>query len=537
LSKLTVAVANWLLGSASLPEQNYIVHDRTQWRAGPELKTDIEFVKSLFAACGLSRGERVLIGYPNSYAFVIAYFAALQSGMVAVPVNPGMPPAEMEVFLRRSKVRCGFFEEDQWGQLVGTGELAQNSLDIELKVVFTSSNSRSRPDHVFLHQRSDWQERTISSWMATRPDIPGPSVEADVGEDDIGVLLYTSGTTGRPKGVGLKHRHLFFAAQQVVASHQLTEEDIGYCILPLFHINAQVVVLLASCLSRGKVVLAPKFHASEFWKTIEEHQVTWVSAVPTIITILLNSGAPFVIPRSLRFVRSASARLPMADATEFERRFHIPIIQSYGMTEAASQICVNPVGGGKRKLASVGVPMGVELRVEDDGGRELGPNRVGEIVIRGNNVIEAYAEALNQDDFVNGWFHTGDLGYLDNDGYVYLTGRKKEIINRAGEKISPYEVEDVIREHPLVAQAAVIGLPDELYGERVAAYITMNRSLCSSSTVAQEVMDLCRRSLSSYKCPAEVHVLPDIPVGSTGKVQRRHLKEQVLQEVRKIGTH
>ncbi|WP_188881848.1 AMP-binding protein, partial [Alicyclobacillus cellulosilyticus] len=349
-------------------------------------------------------------------------------------------------------------------------------------------------------------------------------------EEDVAILLFTSGTTGLPKGVALTHRQVMATARNVIASHRLTPADVSYVFLPLFHINAQVVALLSTLLSGGRMVIEEKFSKSRFWDTVARYRVTWASAVPTVIGILVKATDPPRVPASLRFLRSASAPLPAFVARRFEAKFGIPVIESYGLTEAASQVCVNPLPPGKRKIGSVGLPCGVELRVVDGNDRELPPGEIGEIVIRGESVITSYAYGdAGPETFRGGWFHTGDMGYVDEEGYVYITGRTKEMINRAGQKVSPREVEEVIAQHPAVKQVAVIGLPDELYGEKVLAYVVPEEGMVHDEAAFKEALrQLCQSSLSSYKCPADFHLVDDIPVGPTGKVQRHRLREQVL---------
>ena len=289
-------------------------------------------------------------------------------------------------------------------------------------------------------------------WVNVARDVRAQAVETvEPGDDNPGVLMFTSGTTGEPKGVLLRHRHLLAAAHNVVTAHQLTDRDVSYCVLPLFHINAQVIVLLSTLLSSGRLVMADRFHASRFWEDVSDHGVTWVSAVPTILSILSKRDPKGIDLSTLRFIRSASAPLSPAVAQRFEQIVGAPVIESYGMTEAAGQISVNPLPPGIRKLGSVGRPQGVQLKIENTSHQPVVPYEIGEIAIRGNNVVEGYVNVDGSGkSFGEGWIFTGDLGYLDDDGYVFITGRAKEIINRGGEKLSPREIEDVLNASPAV---------------------------------------------------------------------------------------
>ncbi|WP_160723077.1 AMP-binding protein [Bacillus sp. USDA818B3_A] len=489
-----------------------IIHDEEQWYFTNNLLSDISKVQDCLAGAGIQKGDRVLVSIPNSYKFICLYLAIIDYGAVVVPINPEMPEYELMAFLHRSRVVSGFIGSHHSSILLK--EQAQN---FALKSFF-SVEEEAILKNKYDYSGSEWLEKDISGKIINR-------VPYETFENSLAVLLYTSGTTGKPKAVGLTHGQILAAIENIITSHELSAKDITYCFLPLFHINAQVVAVLSTLLSGGKIVIAAKFSASKFWNVINEHNVTWVSAVPTVISILLNSSRPSHISERLRFIRSASSQLSMVIARRFEQSFGIPLIQSYGMTEAASQICVNPLPPGKRVLGSVGRPAGLQLKVVDPNGEQCLPNKIGEIAIQGKNVIHHYIEADNQNDFQHGWFHTGDLGYVDKDGYVFIVGRIKEMINRGGEKISPYEVEEVIRQLPAIKEAAVIGMPNPLYGEMVVAYIVSRSSQGNSDDVTKMVMDHCEKKLSSYKCPAEVYLVEEIPVGPTGKIQRSKLKE------------
>ncbi|MDB5085397.1 MAG: AMP-dependent synthetase and ligase [Bacilli bacterium] len=490
------------------------IHDQGHWFTNQDIKQDIEKICGLLAQAKVKGGDRILLGFPNSYAFAVVYLAILDFGAVVVPFNPTLPAPEFRAFLQRTKAQYGFLLSEHWSEVK----------EMEPTESFTAAFVA---DEEFAELSVTAYRCCSDGWEKYRGHINYPTAaQNEPIEDDLAVLLYTSGTTGLPKGVGLNHSQIQAAIQHVIDAHCLSDQDVTYCFLPLFHINAQVISFLSTCFSGGRIILARKFSAKRFWPCVTEHQVTWVSAVPTVIGILLNTAVPELIPANLRFVRSASSSLPVLHARRFERTFGIPVIQSYGMSEAASQICVNPLPPGQRRLASVGLPFGVELKVIDEAGNSLGASQVGEIVIRGKSVITHYVEEDATPDVPAGWFHTGDLGYKDNDGYLYLTGRKKEMINRAGEKISPYEVEDVIREHPDVKQVAVIGLPDPLYGEQVVAYIVTNSP--NEQRMVEEIMEYCRSTISSYKCPTAISIVSDLPMGTTGKIQRMSLKKEIL---------
>jgi acyl-CoA synthetase (AMP-forming)/AMP-acid ligase II len=348
------------------------------------------------------------------------------------------------------------------------------------------------------------------------------------------LCLTTSGTTGEPKGVCLTERQLAWTAEQVRLSHRLTPADRGLTVLPFSHINAPVVSLCATLLAGATVVIAPRFSRNRFWSWIEDYQITWASIVPAILAILLQTEKPAFLPGALRFVRTASAPLPFVQHQAFERKFGIPVIETYGLSEAASQVTANPVPPGQNKPGSVGLPIGVSLRIcsprtEDALGdlQDVAPGATGEICVRGPSVISAYWGGAGANSFQDGWFRTGDLGYCDEDGYVYITGRLKEVINRGGEKIAPREIEEVLLAHPAVKEVAVAGRPDPIYGEQVIAYVVPAGAW--DAHLEQDLRALCLRRLSPHKVPTAFVALDALPRNRTGKIIRQLLgKEQEL---------
>ncbi len=352
--------------------------------------------------------------------------------------------------------------------------------------------------------------------------------------------LTTSGTTGDPKGVILSARQIAWTADQVRISHHLTTADRGLAVLPFFHINAPVVSLCATLLAGACIVIAPRFSVQRFWEWVERERITWVSVVPTIVALLLTTEKPLFLPGTLRFARSASAPLPLARHRAFEERFGIPLIETYGLSEAASQVTASPLPPAQRKHGSVGIPTGVELRIcaplpgtcdvgdiDETSPRELPCDTVGEICVRGPNVIAGYEGDASASSFVDGWFRTGDLGYLDADGYLYITGRLREVINRGGEKIAPREIEELLLAHPAVSDAAVVGEPHPLYGQRVVAYITPHASW--DALVERQLRDYCAHHLSAYKVPETFYSVPALPRNGNGKLNRQALKRLVEQ--------
>lgn len=341
--------------------------------------------------------------------------------------------------------------------------------------------------------------------------------------------LMTSGSTGKPKGVVLSEQQIAWAAGQVRVSHALSSEDRGLTVLPFFHVNAPAVSLCASLLAGSTIVIARRFSRQQFWSWIERYQITWASIVPTIVAILLETEKPAFLPGSLRFVRTGSAALPAANLLAFEERFGVPVIETYGLSEAASQIVANPLPPGLHKPGSAGLPTGVDLRIcsvqssqEELPLRDVPTGETGEICIMGPAVIRAYEDDEGEDSFQDGWFRTGDLGYVDEDGYLFIKGRLREVINRGGENIAPREIEEVLQGYSEVCEAAVVGRPDAIYGEQVVAYITVRENWDSVSS--EQLHQYMAPHLSKSKMPVDVIVLSELPRNATGKLDRRLLR-------------
>ncbi|GMA64461.1 AMP-binding protein [Alicyclobacillus fastidiosus] len=377
-------------------EHRPVLFDHDTWHSTSELRNDVLRVKQALWNAGLRERDEVLLGLPNSYEFAVVYLALLQSGIVVAPVNPKIPAAELERVMTRLDAKAVIgsqVQADAWNPV-----LCQRGFDSNLNVAISPAGTAGTSLPIVVSLAPLRLSQTTESAPGTAGDDDAPAV-----------LMFTSGTTGKPKGVLLRRRHLLHAVNNVILSHQLTEFDVAYCILPLFHINAQVIVLLSTLLSGGRLVMVDRFHASRFWDDVTTHRVTWVSAVPTILSILSKQQSKTHRTHYLRFIRSASAPLSPAIKTRFECSVGVPVVESYGMTEAAGQICINPLPPAVRKAGSVGKPFGLELEILNDEKHPVGPNHVGEIVIRGQNVIEAYAGAEGQhaDSRWDGWIFTG----------------------------------------------------------------------------------------------------------------------------------
>lgn len=342
-----------------------------------------------------------------------------------------------------------------------------------------------------------------------------------------GIFLCTSGTTGSPKGVLLSDAQLSHVASQVSAHHEIGPGERGLCLLPLFHVNAEVVGLLASLVGGAELLLEERFHRTGFWELVASHQVTWINAAPAIIAILASTEPPARRPDAVRFIRSASAPLPVATLRQFEEKTGIPVLESYGMTEASSMITANPIGAGRP--GSVGRPVGTEVRVEVDG-QQAGEREIGRVQIRGRGVITSYAVGGEKGAFdEEGWLDTKDLGYFDEDGFLFLVGRADDVINRGGEKVYPREVEEVLVSSGELAAAVVVGEPHPILGSLPVAYVVAAESPYGDDDLVKRLFERCSAELSSYKVPRSINLVESLPVGPTGKVRRREVTPALLR--------
>src|SRR6202140_4157882 len=346
--------------------------------------------------------------------------------------------------------------------------------------------------------------------------------------DDIALILHTSGSTGRPKRVPLRHFNLAVSAANIANTYSLSKNDVSLCIMPLFHIHGLVGSTMSTLLSGGTVVVPTKFNALSFWRTVAEHKVTWYSGVPTMHQLLLSRTKQKPAEAdSLRFIRSCSAPFSAGLIHNIEQLFGVPFVEAYGMTEAAHQMTSNPLPPRHRKAGSVGVGTGLRISIMDKEGNHLGTDQRGEVAIQGANVFRGYennAEA-NTRAFVNGWFRTGDEGFLDADCYLHLTGRMKDIIIRGGENIAPHEVDEILLKHPAVAAAVTFGCAHPTLGEEVAAAVVLHERHGATESA---LIDHCRESLAEYKVPKKIYLVESIPTTATGKIRRRAVAAALL---------
>ena len=455
----------------------------------------------------INPNDRVAVTLPNGPEMAVA-FLAIASTATCAPLNPTYREEEFDFYL---------------SDLNAKALIIQPGVAAPAKIV---AQKRGIP----IIELNPLLEAEAGSFTLNCQTIThdGNSSIRNIQTDDIALVLHTSGTTSRPKIVPLTHLNLCTSAQNICETLKLSQSDRCLNIMPLFHIHGLIAALLSSLSTGASVICTPGFYAPQFFNWIEEFQPTWYSAVPTMHQTILarvEANRDIIEQSKLRFIRSSSASLPPQIMTQLETAFNVPVIEAYGMTEASHQMTSNPLPPRERKLGSVGVAAGPEIAIMDEAGNLLS-SLVGEVVIKGNNVTQGYENnpQANEKGFTNGWFRTGDLGYLDSDNYLFLKGRIKEIINRGGEKISPREVDEVLLEHPAIAQAVTFAAPHTLLGEDVAAAVVLKQG---TTVTEQEIKEFAAKKLADFKVPRVVVFLDEIPKGPTGKLQRIGLAEKL----------
>lgn len=449
---------------------------------------------------GIGRNDRVAMVLPNGAEMAVA-FIAISACAVAAPLNPAYRREEFDFFLNDLNPRALLVEQ------------ASESVAVEV----------ARERNVALIEIIPNQDEPAGAFEFA----PGKAVRAADTFDpaqagDTALLLHTSGTTSRPKLVPLSQRNLCASAAHIRATLELSADDRGLNIMPLFHIHGLVAGLLSPLAAGGSVFCAPGFNALKFFNWFEHADPTWYTAVPTMHQAILARASRYqaqIAAARLRFIRSSSASLPAQVLREIEATFGVPVIEAYGMTEAAHQMASNPLPPRSRTPGSVGVAAGPEIAIMDQDGRLLPAAKAGEVVIRGSNVMRGYENnpQANAESFSGGWFRTGDQGVLDEGGYLRITGRIKEIINRGGEKISPRDVDEVLMDHPAVLQAVTFAVPHAGLGEEVGAAVVLREKLKATE---KELREFVAARLADYKVPRKIVVVTEIPKGPTGKLQR-----------------
>ena len=456
-------------------------------------------------AIGVGRNDRVAIVLGNGPEMA-SCFIACASGTTSAPLNPAYRADEFEFYLSDLHAKALIVQQGS------TSPALEVAARLGVRIV----------DLVVDAGAPAGQFRLVAREAA---GATLPATHAGHGEPtDIAMVLHTSGTTSRPKIVPLSVANLCASARHIRSTLQFTPADVGLNIMPLFHIHGLIAGVLAPLSAGARVFCTPGFNALRFFAWMDEARPTWYTAVPTMHQAIVqrakaSGNAAIIASNPLRFLRSSSSSMPPQVIRELEETFHAPLIEAYGMTEATHQMASNPLPPGARKPGTVGMAAGPEIAIMGEGGALLAAGETGEIVIRGPNVTAGYEAnpKANAEAFTHGWFRTGDQGTLDGDGYVSITGRLKEIINRGGEKVSPREIDELLMDHPAVAQVVCFGMPHPKLGEEVAACVVLREG---APVTERELQDFVGLRAAEYKVPKKILFMDEIPKGATGKLQR-----------------
>ncbi len=463
-------------------------------------------------AKGLGPGDHIALFCINSSHFMTAYFGILKTGATVVPVNLLLHPEEVQYVLNDSECKAIIYHEIT-----------------DKAITAIRPNLRSVKDYIAIGNTTVSEADSFARLVTE--ESSAPVLVAPKQADDVAVILYTGGTTGLPKGAMLTHQNLLANIASVIQALKLDQfEDTFITVLPMFHSFGATVGFLSPIAAGSKVVALPQFAPEATCKTIQDEKATIFMGVPTMYAMMANLPAEQEYDfGSLRFCVSGGAAMPVSVMERFEKRFGVTIYEGDGPTECSPVTCVNPIGG-KRKMLSVGLPIpGVEMKIMDDNGVELPVNTMGEVCVRGKNVMKGYWKQPTEtaQSFHGEWFRTGDLGKMDEDGYFYLVDRRKDMIIVHGINVYPRQVEEVIFQHPAVAEAAVIGVPDDFHGEQVKAFVALKAGY---DLKPNEIIQHCRKHLGRFEVPRRVELMPSLPKSGAGKILKRKLRDMEAEK-------
>ncbi|KAF3216688.1 hypothetical protein TWF191_008933 [Orbilia oligospora] len=456
-----------------------------------QLSSQIQTFQAFLASVGITNGSAVSISLVNGLDFIVSFLAATHQRAIAAPLNPAYKQAEFEFYIDDIKSAL---------LIVPQGSVASNS-----EAVRAARKYNAGIAEVHVDGNGD-----VKVSLVERGRLGNSVPLATAQPSDVALVLHTSGTTGRPKAVPLTHKNLTTTMRNIKATYALSPADRTYLVMPLFHVHGLLAGFLAPLHSGGSVVVPPRFSATTFWTEFVRFKANWYTAVPSMNSILLKSPPPKPLPY-IRFIRSCSSPLAPATFHQIENTFGAPVLEAYAMTEAAHQMTSNPLPPAKRKPGSVGLGQGVDVRILDDNGDEVPQGKEGEICIKGENVTTG----------------TGDQGKKDEDGYVIITGRIKELINRGGEKISPIEIDSALLSHETVQEAVSFAIEHEILGQVPGAAVVFKEG---KQVGVEELKRFLGEKLAAFKIPTKIYVTKHMPKTATGKIQRRIVAEEMKRE-------
>eukprot|EP01124_Arcella_intermedia_P027098 TRINITY_DN5233_c0_g1_i1.p1 TRINITY_DN5233_c0_g1~~TRINITY_DN5233_c0_g1_i1.p1 ORF type:complete len:526 (+),score=155.44 TRINITY_DN5233_c0_g1_i1:18-1595(+) len=484
-----------------------------------QFQREVEKISQSLLNSGISKGDVISMVLPNNYSYLALFFAVVSIRAIISPLNPAYKLSDYLYYLKDTSSKAIILPDD----IPRNDDSIEAAAQLKIPVWFVKDGQSVELDTGSLGSAGNINPGSVN---------PEPS--------DIALLLHTSGTTSLPKGVPLTHLNLTTNIKNISQTYDLSSKDITIIVMPLFHVHGLLGATFSTLLTGGTIVLPLRFSATTFWPQVKQYQVTWYTAVPTIHQILLlralskdqtTHDPPPISPGQLRFIRSCSSSLAPIIYQQLVNWLGVPVLEAYAMTEASHQMASNPLPiRGIAKVGSVGRATNIELTIRDlKEDTSLESTQKGEICIRGANVTPGYWNRpdANASTFTpTGWFRTGDEGYLDADGYLFITGRIKELINRGGEKISPLELDGVLLSHPKVKDAVAFAAPDEKYGEQVNCAVTVKEG---ETVTEKDIMDYVASKLSTFKVPTKVFICTEFPRTATGKIQRRIVAEFFLK--------
>ncbi|KAL4964801.1 acyl--CoA ligase [Aspergillus stella-maris] len=481
-----------------------------------QLHEHISAFQAKLAKLGVGHGAAVNLALVNSYEFIVGFLAASWQRAIAAPLNPAYKQDEFEFYIDDLSSTLVLIPKDSYAQ---DGPAVRAGRKYQAAIAECYWNGI---------------EFVLDVKELGKLQGKGNVGVQNAQPDDVALVLHTSGTTGRPKAVPLTHKNLTTTMRNIQATYKLTPEDRTYLVMPLFHVHGLLAAFLAPLASGGSVIVPAKFSANQFWPDFIQYKANWYSAVPTIHQILLKSPLPKPIPQ-IRFIRSCSSPLSPKTFQDLEKSLNAPVLEAYAMTEAAHQMTSNPLPPAKRQPGSVGIGQGVEIKILDQAGKEVSQGSEAEICVRGENVTKGYLNnpSANASSFTrDGFFRTGDQGKKDADGYVIITGRIKELINKGGEKISPIELDNTLLHNPKVGEAVCFAIPDEgHYCEDIGAAVVLKSG---QNATEVELKKWVENKLAKFKTPKQVWIVSQIPKTATGKIQRRKVAEAMLKPKAKL---